>query len=105
MELKNIVKGLLIASINAYLKGSGATTIVFSADEIAKTAGYEDAKSEEARETINKALRALLSISILYEDDEEYSTTAIATATFLKDDKCVIDMVEGVVSLFKFIEA
>ena len=98
IEVENIAKGLLIASINAYLKGNGETKIVFSADEIARAAGFEDAKS--ARETIHEAMRALQDISISYDNFE----TRIVTATFLKDDNCIIDLVEGVVSLFKLIE-
>ena len=109
MEFRNIVKGLLIASINAYLKGSGETKIVFSADELAKAAGYDNAQSEEARENINKALQALLSISISYEepdidDETAYFDTRIVSATRLTGDNCYISLVEEVVSLFRFIE-
>lgn len=127
MEFRNIVKGLLIASINAYLKGSGETKIVFSADELAKAAGYDNAQSEEARKIINKALQALLSISISYEepdiddetayfdtrivyeeldidDETEYFDTRIVSATRLTGDNCYISLVEEVVSLFRFIE-
>jgi hypothetical protein len=83
-DMEKVVKGWAMSCINSYLKGDGDTTVVFSADECAQSLGYDNAQSEEAREAIHEALKALISISITYQErdgeDIDYHGSAFATA-------------------------
>lgn len=100
MEFRNIVKGLLISSINASLKDGGKTKIIFPIDDIGKAAGYKDGKSEAARAEIQRALQKILSICISYDDGR----LRIIEGYSLNENECQINLSKSIVSLFRFIE-